>query len=240
MRGTQYGFEIMEKCASCAWKTEGFFCDFGPETLDVFDHISFTSIYPAGAILYTEGEPARGVYVLCHGRAKMSVAATDGRTLITRVAEPGEILGLSHSITGKKHRCSVETLEPSQLKFVRRDDLVRFLTEHNDACYHAVEKLSQESEQCDEHMRALGLSHSAAEKLAHLILTWCDEAGKEADDGVRIKMLVTHLEIAQLIGTSRETVTRLLGQFRERGILSIRGSTLVVHNKAALEARVLI
>lgn len=240
MRGTQYGFEIMEKCLSCTWRTEGFFCDLAEETLSVLDHISFTSIYPAGAVLYTEGEPARGVYVLCHGRAKLSVAASDGRTLITRVAEPGEILSLSNAITARRHRSSVETIEPSQLKFVRREDFVRFLTEHNDACYHAVEKISQENESCDEHMRALGLSHSAAEKLAHLLLTWCDESGREAEDGVRLKVTVTHLEIAQLIGTSRETVTRLLGQFREKGILSIRGSTLVIHNKAALEARVMI
>ena len=83
-------------------------------------------------------------------------------------------------------------------------------------------------------MRSLGLSHSAAEKLARFLLDWCASHG---DGGVEIraKLTLTHEEIAQMIGTSRETVTRLFADFKKREVLQIKGSTLVIRNQAELK-----
>ena len=87
---------------------------------------------------------------------------------------------------------------------------------------------------------ATTLSHSAAEKLANLLLKWCAQNGKPAENGTRIQLLMTHEDISQLISTSRETVTRLLKDFRDQKILSIHGSTLIIHDRHALEALVLL
>ena len=83
-------------------------------------------------------------------------------------------------------------------------------------------------------IRSLGLSHSVSEKLARLLLEWSTD-GDPTSEGIRIKVALTHEEIAQLIGTSRETVTRVLGEFREKKVAQLRGSTLVIQDKAALE-----
>src|SRR6185369_198276 len=99
-------------------------------------------------------------------------------------------------------------------------------------------QLAQVVELGADHIRSLVLSHSAAEKLAHLLLEWMAENGKDVDNGTRIQLLMTHEDISQLIGTSRETVTRLLKEFREKRILSIKGASLTVHDRAALEALV--
>ncbi len=238
MRRSPYGFDVFETCASCHWRTDQFFCALAANALEIFDRIAFTNVYPEGSLLFAEGESPRAVFVLCKGSAKLSAASGDGKTLITHIAHAGEALGLSSVISGHEHKTTAETLEPSQVKLVRRDDFIRFMNEHAEACHHASRQLADECETANDHIRAIGLSHSAAEKLAHLLLTWCTEQGRAADNGTRVQVLMTHHDISQIIGTSRETVTRLLKEFREKKILSIRGSTIIVHNMPALEALV--
>jgi CRP/FNR family transcriptional regulator len=80
------------------------------------------------------------------------------------------------------------------------------------------------------------LSHSAGEKLAKLLLEWSSRNGESAKIEPRLKLSLTHEEIAQMIGTSRETVTRLFADLKKRQIIQAKGSTLMVHNKAALKA----
>lgn len=241
MRTSPYGFDFFENCVSCKWRTERFFCHLEPPAIKAFDDLAFTNVYPEGAVLFAEAQPPRGVFLLCRGSAKLSISAGDGKTLITRIAEQGDVLGLSSVFTGTAHKATAETLEPTQVNFVRREDFLRFVHQYQDACVKAARQLSQECETDVDHIRALGLSHSAAEKLAHLLLSWCTQHGKAtAEGGTRVQVLMTHEDISQLIGTSRETVTRLLKEFRDKKIISIRGAALTVLNKAALEALVLL
>src|SRR5205807_2942866 len=92
-------------------------------------------------------------------------------------------------LTGNAYKASAETLEPSQVNFIKREDFLRFLHEHTDACARSSRQLSQECEADADHIRALGLSHSAAEKLAHLLLSWAAESGKTSDAGTRVQLL---------------------------------------------------
>ncbi len=240
LRTPPYGFELFDDCGACKWRNESFFCNFDAETLKVFENLTFTNVYPEGAVLYAEGQPSRGVFLVCHGSAKLSISSGDGKTLITKITAPGELLGLSSALSGHAYKATAETIEPAQVNFVRREDLLRFISEHHSACPNIARQLTNDCEMDEDHIRAIGLSHSAAEKLANLILSWCSEHGKPGDNGVRVQMLMTHEDISQLIGTSRETVTRLLKEFREKKLISIKGSTLIVHNRAALEALVLL
>ena len=84
------------------------------------------------------------------------------------------------------------------------------------------------------HVRSLGLSHSASEKMAKLLLEWCERNGKPSDKGLQLKLTLTHEEIAQIIGSSRETVTRLFGEFKNKQYIYVKGSTLIIRNKPAL------
>jgi CRP/FNR family transcriptional regulator len=176
------------------------------------------------------------MYLLCRGSAKLSVASGDGKTLIVHVAHAGEALGLGSVVSGNEYRVSAETLEPSQIKFVKRDDVFRLMHQFPQIALRSCEQLARQAEHDNEQIRAIGLSRSAAEKLAHLILGWAQESGRPASGGTRIQLLMTHHDISQLIGTSRETVTRLLKEFRARGIVSVKGSSLIIVNPAALEA----
>ncbi|HYM62916.1 MAG TPA: Crp/Fnr family transcriptional regulator [Thermoanaerobaculia bacterium] len=240
MRGRPYGFAVSDHCMACDWKEAGFFCDLPPAMLERFDVLAFTAAYPSGSVLFAEGEEARGVPLLCHGRAKLSMGASDGKTLILREAAAGEILGLSAVMTDRQHDVTAETIEPSQVKFIRKEDFVQFVSHYPEVGARVALQLANECLQSNEHVRALGLAHSAAEKLARLLLDWCSEKGVDTPNGIRVHILMTHHDIAQMIGTSRETVTRLLGHFRDRGILEIHGASLIVHDRKALESLVMV
>ena len=231
---TPYGIQISENCLLCKLRDTGFFCNLPKLSLQELERVKYASAYPQGAVLFLEGQAPRGVYVICSGRVKLSTTSRDGKTLILRIAQAGEVLGLHATVSGKPYELTGETLHPCQLDFIRREDFLRFLQHHADACLNAAEHLSKNCQSAYEMIRSLGLSHSVSEKLARLLLEWSSD-GDVTKEGIRIKVALTHEEIAQLIGTSRETVTRVLGEFREKQLAQLRGSTLMILNKPALE-----
>jgi len=229
-----YGLPIVDNCMACKLRNDNFFCALSRASVEALDQTKHASCFPEGSVVFLEGQEARGVYILCQGRAKLMTTNADGKSLILKIAEPGEILGLHSCISGRPHEVTVETLQPSQLTFVRRDDLLRLLNEHPDACLSAASHLANDCQAAYEVIRSIGLSHSVSEKLARLLLQWSSD-GRVSDGAIRLKIALTHEEMAQLIGTSRETVTRTLSEFKKQRVLELTGSTLVIRNKAALQ-----
>jgi len=229
-----YGMEIVESCITCKLRADRIFCDLPAGTLQNFENIKFATAYPPGAVLFVEGQMPRGIFVLCKGSAKLSINSPSGRTMIVKLAEPGEVLGLSATISGKPYEVTAETIDPCQVTFVKRDDFLRFLKDDVDACFKVAEQLGEKYHNACMEVRALGLSHSAAEKLATLLLEWSCKNGEPAKAEPRLKIRLTHEEIAQMIGTSRETVTRLFAELKRQHIVQTKGSTLVICNTAAL------
>jgi CRP/FNR family cyclic AMP-dependent transcriptional regulator len=239
---TPYNLDIQNNCSDCTYKPARPFCNMSNDTVGAMNGIKYTSVYPKGSLLFVEGEQARGVFILCAGRAKLTTSSSEGKTLIVKIAEPGEILGASASILGTPHEVSAETIEPSQVNFIRRDDFMRFLNEHSEACMHTAQQLSAKYHSAQREIRSLGLAQTTGEKLANLLLQWCDRT-TEADEtpkGIRLKVLLTHEEIAQMIGTTRETITRLLSEFKRKKIIEVKGSSLFVMRRAELADMVTI
>ena len=229
-----YGLDIIESCLTCKMRADRIFCDLPTSALQAFENIKYSTAYPKGAILFVEGQAPRGIFVLCKGRVKLSICARDGKTLILKIAEPGEVLGLSATVSGKPYELAAETMDPCQVNFVKREDFLRFLKAHADACFKVAEQLSEKYNTACHELRSLGLSHSAGEKLAKLLLEWSSKNGEASKREPRLKLSLTHEEIGQMIGTSRETVTRIFADLRKRQIVQAKGSTLVIRNKAAL------
>lgn len=230
-----YNIEIQNSCTACERGQVELFCNMSPEAMKTLNAIKFTSVYPKGSVLFVDGEEPRGVFILCSGRAKLTTSSTEGRTLIVKIAEAGEVLGASATILGRAYEVSAETLEPSQLNFIKRDDFLRFLNSHPEACMHTAQQLSEKYQSAQREIRSLGLAQSTAEKLGKLLLEWCALHGETTPKGIRLKVLLTHEEIAQMIGTTRETVTRLLSDFKRKKIVEVKGSTIVVLRKEELE-----
>lgn len=152
-----------------------------------------------------------------------------------RVAGAGEILGLMAALSGAPYEVTAETIRPCQVAFVRREDFQRFVAKYPEASQGVARQMSLQYQAACEQLRTVGLSASAQEKLARLLLTW--SAGtQQTKEGTRIQVPLTHEEIAEFIGTTRETVTRTLSDFKVRHLVAIQGSTLMIPNRAALES----
>lgn len=235
---TPYGLEIIESCLSCPIAKDRLFCDLSTQALQGLDAISSSAAYPKGAVLFVEGQDPRGVFVICNGRVKLSASSADGKSLILRIADPGEVVGLPGTISGKPYELTAEALEPIQANFIPRNPFLKFLREHGEAALRAAEMLTDIYHATYQEVRYLGLAGSAAEKLARFVLDHAGEHGKAKGTGkdpLRAPLTLTHEEIAEMIGSSRETVTRLFSDFKRKRLLEVHGSTLVITNKAGLE-----
>jgi CRP/FNR family cyclic AMP-dependent transcriptional regulator len=235
-----YNLDIHNTCTECTVRAERLFCNMSAASIGSVDAIKFTGVYPKGSLLFVEGEMPRGIFILCSGRAKLTTSSTEGKTLIVKIAEPGEVLGASATILGKPYEVSAETIEPAQLNFIKRDDFLKILTANAEVCMHTAQQLSEKYHAAQREIRSLGLSQTTSEKLAKLLLDWCARGGEETSKGIRLKVLLTHEEIAQMIGTTRETVTRLLSDFKRKKIIDVKGSSVFVLEKDSLETMVSI
>ena len=229
-----YGLEIIESCISCPHRAEQIFCDLPPIAVQRLDAITSRSSYPKGATLFVEGQSPRGVFIICSGKVKLSTSSIDGRTLITRLSGSGEVLGLPATVTGKPYELTAELIEPTQANFISRADFLDFASHNGVVALRAAQQLAGIYQSAIAEIRNIGLSQSAAEKLARLLLDLSAKNGKGKTDA-NIRMTLTHEEIAQMIGSSRETVTRLFSDFKKRELLEFRGSTLILKNKPGLE-----
>jgi len=228
---------IQHKCSECKVRSNDFFCNFLSTKIEVFESLKITHAYPKGSTLFMEGQPSNGIYMLCQGRVKLSTCSEDGKIIILHIAEAGEILGLSSTVSNSIHMTTAEVIEPCQVNFVRKQDFLKFIEQNSDACLNAVKQLSQSYQTAHLQICSLGLSGSVADKLAKLFLGWCENS-HQTSETIRLKISYTHEEIAEMIGTSRETVTRLLKDFKERQLISRNGSEFVVHSKRKLESSI--
>jgi len=230
-----YGLEIIESCFSCPHREDRLFCNLPPTAVQGLASITSPASYPKGATLFVEGQSPRGVFILCNGRIKLSTSSADGKSLIVRIAEPGEVLGLPATVTGKPYELTAEVIEPAQANFIARQDFLTFLREHGEAALRVAQQLGETYHSAIAEMRTIGLSHSVGEKLARFLLDL--SAGHDKGKGeLRITLTLTHEEIAQVIGASRETVTRLFGEFKKKQFLQVKGSTLIIKDKTGLES----
>ncbi|MFL6301018.1 MAG: Crp/Fnr family transcriptional regulator [Terriglobales bacterium] len=173
-----YGLDIIESCLTCNERDHYLFCNLSASALRSLEEIKSIATYPKGAVLFLEGQEPRGVFILCHGRVKLSTSSSDGKTVILRIAEAGEVLGLGASVAGHPYDTSAELLEPAQANFVDRKDLLNFLEKHGDAALRVAQRLSRDYHSACREVRSLGLSQSAAEKLARLMLEWSTTPGE--------------------------------------------------------------
>ena len=190
--------------------------------------------YPKGTTLFSQGETAEGVYLLRVGRVKMMTYSEDGRSIIVRVAESGEILGLPACVAGLPYESSAQAMDPCCVAFVRKSDFLTLLKSDPGAALNAIQELSLLYHKAHTQICTLGLSASAADRLAKLFLEW-SQRSDSSGAGAHIRMTYTHEELAEMIGTSRETVTRLIRAFKDLNLIQLKGNDLFIPDTETLE-----
>jgi len=228
---------VQDNCENCDRPNRGFLCKVPQEDLKRFEEIKVTKVYPKGTILFVEGQPSTAVYMLCQGKVKLSTCSREGKIIILDIVEPGDVLGLSAALSGAEYEATAEVLELCQVNYVRTPDLLHFLRQNPEATLNAARQLSRNYQTAYRQVCSLGLSDSVVDKLARLFLDWCGN-GNNGSESIHLKNFFTHEDMAEMIGTSRETVTRALKYFRDHELVSLKGSDLIIHDRKRLVASI--
>jgi CRP/FNR family cyclic AMP-dependent transcriptional regulator len=226
------GLPVVDPGSSETPKGNSFFSNLSAPSVRAINEIAHIGRRPEGTIIFFEGDTARGVYILYEGRANVLTANIEGKTLILKTALPGDVLGLSSVLAGTSHEVTVETVRPSQFAFVAREDFLKFLKEHSDAFLYFAQHLGRDCHSAYDLIRSMG--DPVSKRLARFLMA-CSANGHVNDGIVRAKLFLTHEAIAQRIGCSRETVSRTLSDFKRKRVAELVGTTLLVHDRTALE-----
>jgi CRP/FNR family transcriptional regulator len=226
-------------CAACSNRRPGWFCSLGSAVLADLELATSTISLPAQASLFKQGEDARCLYLICGGYLKLTTGQANDRQMIVRVAGPGSMLGLYAVLSHGLYEVSVESLTNAQLRPIERDRFLSFLRSHKEAQMRAVQCICQEYRFALQDACRIALSETVAVRLGRLLLELSHQIGERLKSGeYRFPLLLTHEEMASMTCTTRETVTRTLGQFRKEGWIAIEDSLITIHQPDRLQATV--
>jgi CRP/FNR family transcriptional regulator len=215
-------------------RSGGFFQKLSPAALADLTSIRIPNSYDEGDVLFSERQDATGVFLIREGLVRLSMNSSDGKRLSLRVARAGEVLGLTSALFGTKCETTAETLSSAKITHVSGNEFREFLMRHPEVYTLVTEEIGLQYTMACEQLRTVGLSSSAPEKLARLLLDM-SENGQVTENGTRFRFMLTHEQIGEFIGASRETVTRTLGAFKHRRLVAFNGSMLTISNRRALE-----
>jgi CRP/FNR family transcriptional regulator len=156
--------------------------------------------------------------------------------MIVRVAGPGSMLGLYAVLSHGVYEVSAESLTAAQLRPVERDRFQNFLRAHKEAQMRAVQCICQEYRFALQDACRIALAETVAGRLGRLLIELAHQIGERINGGFRFPLLLTHEEMASMTCTTRETVTRTLGQFRKDNWISIEDAIVTIHQPEELQA----
>lgn len=207
------------QCEGCPVRGQGVICELPPDALADFQRAGVVAVYKPRQVVFSEGTPAMGLYVVCQGAVKLYHSDRFGREHILEVAGPGALLGELALDDGQTISVSAETLTESQLCFLARERLVTFLQKHPAMGIRVVAALSNELAAARRKVRDLALK-GAESRLAGLLVQLA-RANGDAVSGQRLQLRYTRREIAEMIGVSTETAIRLLGKLKTRRAITV-------------------
>lgn len=187
-------------------------------------------------VVYLPGDPGEGVYFVNGGRVKVSKVTRDGREITLFYLGPGEIFGENSLFDEAPRNEMVETADDSLITMVPKKLVEKFLSRGSKQFLLEVFKVvSQRRREVEQRMQHL-LFRDVNAKLAELILDLSKEYGVEEPDGVRVALKITHQEMANLIGSTRETVSLTLSQFRKKGLIRLHRRQVIILDERGLTA----
>jgi CRP/FNR family transcriptional regulator, polysaccharide utilization system transcription regulator len=190
--------------------------------------------YKKGQILYEEGHKATGVFCIREGKVKVFRNSQDGKQHITRIVVPGEFLGLKALLSGNDHSVSASALEDTLACFISKTDFFQLMIKYPDFTRSLIISLSKLLEEAE--IRLISLTYKPVkERLAETMLFLFHSFYPKSQKFTREYLNLTRTDLANIIGTAPETVTRLLSEFKAEKLILIKGRKIFLLNPARLK-----
>lgn len=192
-----------------------------------------------GSVIFFEGDPGDALFIVASGMIKIYRVAEDGREKTLAILRDGDVFGEMALLDGEPRSAIAETLESTTLFALHRKDFSTFLSANPSIATHIIKVLCARLRQANADVMDV-VFRDVRSRLVRTLLNLAERHGTACPGGVRIELKLTHQELANLIGTARETVTRMLAEFQDAGCLTMDGRYLVIRDRESLASLALV
>lgn len=214
-------------CQTCQRRGQSVFCDLTREHAQEIDRAKTTNQYKPHQVVFYEGNQTYGVYCLRAGKVKIYKVDPEGHQQIVRLAGPGDIIGYRSVLAGDPYRATAETLEEATICFFDKKTFFHILETHPATAFNVMTLLSKDLRRAEDLMTHIA-HKSVRERLAELLLAFQLRYGEKTGDGVKLNIALTRGEMAELIGTTQESVIRHISEFKQEQMISVQGRQITL------------
>lgn len=205
------------------------FSGLDDETLEKISRLGVRQKFKKDNTILFEEESGSALFIIVEGKVKVSRVSSDGREVILTILNDSDFFGEMSIIDGQSRSASITAMEDTEIFIIQRNDFLDLLQHHPDISIALLQELTQRLRSADTKIKSLSLK-DAEGKVATVILQLADDVGKIKQGKVEIEKLPFQHDLANMAGTSRETISRTLHLFAKKGLVELDGSRLKILN----------
>ena len=209
------------------------FEQLSPEQNDRLEHRERSRVFQRGSVIYLPSDQSDSVLLLTSGRVRLYHLTADGKQALLALIDPGEIFGELALLEGGHREEFAEAMETTQVVAIPKDAVQQLMEEQSHVSLSVTRLLGLRQKKVERRFKSL-LFHSNRERLVYLLVELLEKYGQPEADGIRITIRLSHQDLANIIGSTRETVTVLLGELSLDGSLVIKKRKIYVPNPQRL------
>jgi CRP/FNR family transcriptional regulator len=199
------------------------------------DEITIDRHFRRGSIVFMDGDPGEAFFFIKSGKVKIFKTSPDGRELIFAILGEGDVFAEVTLFNDIDYPASAEILEEACLGMIKNKDLEALIGQHSELALPIIKVLSRKLFSSQQKVKELALGDTYM-RTAQTIVKLAEVQGKKTDEGIEVKLDISRQELANMIGTARETVSRALSQFKKEGSVDISGKKIIVLNMSKLKS----
>jgi CRP-like cAMP-binding protein len=203
------------------------FSELSKETLDKIEKVGQRKKFNKGEIILLEDDAGTALFIIINGKVKVSRSSNDGKEVILTILNADDFFGEMAILDGQKRSATVSAIETSEVFVIQRDDFINLLYAHPEISIALLQELTRRLRNADMKIKSLSLK-DAEGKVATVILQIADDIGKIKHGKVEIEKLPLQQDLANMAGTSRETISRTLHSFAKKGLVEMDGNKLII------------
>lgn len=224
---------LIDDCRTCGLRTTSIVCDLAGDELEAFQDMKRSLLFEPNQVVFYEGHVCLGLYLLCAGRVKLTRTSARGHRVIVGILDAGGLIEQHAWRDGALHEVTCEAMEPSQICVIDKERYLALLKRNPGLAVKLLQSVSQELGAQTDRLEAFAFK-TARERVAGLLLELAERFGRNTGDGLQVGIPLKREELAEMAGVAVETVIRLLGAFRDQGLVSLGEKTITLMNRDRL------
>jgi len=214
-----------------------YFVCLDPREEEIFREYAMPLVFQKDHIVFANGDSPDYVYFIERGRLKIYRLTRDGQTITVSIRHPGELFGLAEALMEEPRKCFAQTLETTSLLAVKKDVCKEILKSTPALSIKVNKVLSHRLRRAEEVIYDL-INYNVSGRLASFLLNMQEQCGYPCKEGIMLDIKLTHKDIANIIGSTRQSVTQTLQEFKEDGAIIVKNKKIILQDRKKLQSRV--